>query len=71
MGQDNAGESDRTPFAENPHYVVLLVLIIMETLLFKTCQPNKVYKANDILSKSTVATVLDLNDMVLVNCKIW
>ncbi len=22
MGQDNAGELDRTPFAENPHYAI-------------------------------------------------
>ena len=58
MGQDNAGESDRTPFAENPHYVTATGIDNNGNIIVQdpeTRQPNKVYKANDILSKSTVA----------------
>lgn len=58
MGQDSSGESDRTPYAENPHYVTATGIDNNGNIIVQdpeTRQPNKVYKANDILSKSTVA----------------
>lgn len=58
MGQDTAGESNKTPFAENPHYVTATGIDANGNVIVQdpeTRQPNKIYKANDILSKSTVA----------------
>ena len=58
MGQDTAGESDKTPYAENPHYVTATGLDHNGNIIVQdpeTRQPNKVYKANDVLSKSTIA----------------
>lgn len=58
MGQDTAGESNRTPFAENPHYVTATGIDANGNVVVQdpeTRQPNKIYKANDLLSKSTIA----------------
>lgn len=58
MGQDTAGESNRTPFAENPHYVTATGIDANGNVVVQdpeTRQPNKLYKANDLLSKSTIA----------------
>ena len=58
MGQDSNGESNRTPYAENPHYVTATGIDSRGNVIVQdpeSDQPNKVYKANDVLSKSTVA----------------
>ena len=66
MGQDDRGETDKNPFAENPHYVTATDIdqdgnITIQDPESRT--PNKVYKASDVISKSSVAIGAHLNGM--------
>jgi len=58
MGTDSAGESSRTPYAENPHYVTATGLDGRGNMIVQdpeSDEPNKVYKASNVLNKSTIA----------------
>lgn len=58
MGKDSAGETSRTPYAENPHYVTATGIdkkgnIIIQDPESRT--PNKIYRASEVLNKSNIA----------------
>ena len=58
MGKDGRGETKYTPFAENPHYVTATGLDNNGNIIIQDPEsntPNKVYKASDVLNKSTIA----------------
>ena len=58
MGTDSAGESSRTPYAENPHYVTATGLDGRGNMIVQdpeSDEPNKVYKVSNVLNKSTIA----------------
>ena len=61
MGQNNMGETDKDPFAENPHYVTATGLDKDGNVIIKdpeSYQPVKTYKLRDIAQKTTIATEL-------------
>lgn len=61
MGQNDAGETDKDPFAENPHYVTATGLDKDGNVIIKdpeSYQPVKTYKLRDIAQKLTIATEL-------------
>ena len=61
MGQNDAGETDKDPFAENPHYVTATGLDKDGNVIIKdpeSYQPVKTYKLRDIAQKTTIATEL-------------
>lgn len=58
MGKDSAGETSRTPYAENPHYITATGIdkkgnIIIQDPESRT--PNKIYRASEVLNKSNIA----------------
>ena len=58
MGKDGRGETKYTPFAENPHYVTATGLDDNGNIVIQDPEsntPNKIYKASDVLNKSTIA----------------
>lgn len=58
MGQDDHGENGSNPYGENPHYVTATGLDNNGNIIVQDPEsytPNKVYKANDVLSKSSIA----------------
>lgn len=58
MGKDGRGETKYTPFAENPHYVTATGLDDNGNIVIQDPEsntPNQIYKASDVLNKSTVA----------------
>ena len=58
MGKDGRGESKQNPYAENPHYVTATGIDRRGNIIVQDPEsftPNKVYKASDVLNKSTVA----------------
>ena len=61
MGQNDAGETDKDPYAENPHYVTATGLDKDGNVIIKdpeSYQPVKTYKLRDIAQKTTIATEL-------------
>lgn len=58
MGKDPSGETSRTPYAENPHYVTATGLDSKGNIIIQdpeSMTPNKIYKASEVLSKSNIA----------------
>ena len=58
MGQDDHGENGSNPYGENPHYVTATGLDSDGNIIVQDPEsytPNKVYKANDVLSKTSIA----------------
>ena len=58
MGEDDRGETESTPFAENPHYVTATGIDSNGNIEIQDPEsytPNKIYKAKDVLSKSSIA----------------
>ena len=58
MGKDSTGETSRTPYAENPHYITATGIdkkgnIIIQDPESRT--PNKIYRASEVLNKSNIA----------------
>ena len=58
MGKDGRGETKQNPYAENPHYVTATGIDNKGNIIVQDPEsftPNKVYKASNILNKSTIA----------------
>ena len=58
MGKDGRGESKQNPYAENPHYVTATGIDRRGNIIVQDPEsftPNKVYKASNVLNKSTIA----------------
>lgn len=58
MGKDINGESSKSPYAENPHYVTATGIDNKGNITIQdpeSNQPNKIYKANEVLSRTTNA----------------
>ena len=59
MGQNNAGETDKDPYAENPHYVTATNIDDKGNVTVQDPEsevPTKIYNLNDLVKTTSLAT---------------